>query len=285
MVLDRTGKEIIESASQAKFLGFLYRNLPGRMLLRLLRSRWVSRLMGAYMDSPLSRGRVKKALRNNTVDMTGVTETEFPHYNALFTRKRASDVFPFSSVPTDFCSPADCRLTVRPLKDGTVLHIKQAPYTAAELLEDVKLGEEFKDGYAFVFRLCPDDYHRYSFPDGGRLVSHKAIKGTFHTVNPIALEKLPVFHRNCREVSVLETENFGRIAYIEVGAMMVGRIVNHDISTFARGDEKGYFAFGGSTVVILTAGDTVVPCEDILKNSDQGIETYVRSGEKVGSAR
>ena len=284
MVLDRTGKEIIESASQAKFLGFLYRNLPGRMLLRLLRSRWVSRLMGAYMDSPLSKGRVKKALRNNTVDMTGVTETEFPHYNALFTRKRASDVFPFSSVPTDFCSPADCRLTVRPLKDGTVLHIKQAPYTATELLEDVKLGEEFKDGYAFVFRLCPDDYHRYSFPDGGRLVSHKAIKGTFHTVNPIALEKLPVFHRNCREVSVLETENFGRIAYIEVGAMMVGKIINHGQKTFSRGEEKGYFAFGGSTVVLLLKKDTAILDGDILENSQNGIETLVKFGEKIGIA-
>ena len=285
MVLDRTGKEIKESASQAKFLGFLYRHLPGRVLLRLLRARWMSRLMGAYMDSSLSRGRVKKALRNNSVDMTGVEETNFPNYNALFTRKRAAELFPFSQTRTDFCSVADSRLTVRPLKNGTVLHIKQAPYTAAELLDDAALAEEFKDGYAFVFRLCPDDYHRYSFPDGGKLLSHKAVKGTFHTVNPIALEKLPVFHRNCREVSVLETEQFGKIAYIEVGAMMVGRIINHGTETFARGEEKGYFAFGGSTVVVLTAGDAVIPCEDILKNSDEGIETYVRSGEKVGTGK
>ncbi len=284
MVLDRTGKEIKESATQAKFLGFLYRNLPGRVLLRLLRSRWISRLMGLYMDSPLSRGRVKKALRNNAVDLTGVTETDFPHYNALFTRKRAADVFPFSAEAKDFCSPADCRLTVCPLQDGTVLHIKQAPYTAAAFLEDDALAEEFRDGYAFVFRLCPEDYHRYSFPDGGRLVSKKFVKGTFHTVNPIALEKLPVFHRNCREVSVLETEHFGRLAYVEVGAMMVGKIINHDITVFARGDEKGYFAFGGSTVVILTAKGAVTPCEDILKNSQQGIETYVHTGEKVGTA-
>ena len=160
MVLDRTGKEINESASQAKFLGFLYRHLPGRVLLRLLRARWMSRLMGAYMDSSLSRGRVKKALKSGGVDMTGVTETDFPNYNALFTRKRSPEIFPFSQSPTDFCSVADSRLTVSPLKDGTVLHIKQAPYTAAELLEDAVLAEEFKDGYAFVFRLCPDDYHR-----------------------------------------------------------------------------------------------------------------------------
>ena len=101
-------------------------------------------------------------------------------------------------------------------------------------------------------------------------------------MNPIALEKLPVFHRNCRQVSVLETEHFGRCAYVEVGAMMVGRIVNHHKTNFSRGEEKGYFAFGGSTVVVLVGKDAVTPCEDILKNSSEGIETYVRAGETVG---
>ncbi|MBQ8325254.1 MAG: phosphatidylserine decarboxylase [Clostridia bacterium] len=281
MVLDRNGKEVHESAGQAKFLSFLYRGLPGRVLLRLLRSRRVSCLMGAYMDSPLSRGRVKKALKNG-MDMEGVEETVFPNYNALFTRKRKDGTFPFSQEEGDFCSPADSRMTVYPLKEGTAFPVKLAPYTASELLGSEEEGAYFRDGYAFVFRLCPEDYHRYAFFDGGKLLSSCFIKGTFHTVNPVALAKLPVFHRNCRNVSVLETEHFGRCAYVEVGAMMVGRIINHGQETFARGEEKGYFAFGGSTVVVLVGKDVLTPCEDIVSNSNQGIETYVRAGETVG---
>ena len=281
MVLDRNGKEVQESAAQAGFLGFLYRNFFGRVLLRLLRARWVTRLMGAYMDSPLSRPRVKKALKNG-LDMEGVEETHFPSYNALFTRKRKDGTFPFSDDPMDFCSPADSRLTVHPIKEGTAFPVKLSPYTAEGLLDSKEEGAYFREGYAFVFRLCPEDYHRYAFFDGGSLLSTRFVKGAFHTVNPVALEKLPVFHRNCRQVSVLETENFGRCAYVEVGAMMVGRIVNHDKTNFSRGEEMGYFAFGGSTVVVLTGKDAVTPCEDILKNSSEGIETYVRAGETVG---
>lgn len=280
MVLDRTGKEVHESAGQAKFLGFLYRGFPGRVLLRLLRSRPASRLMGVYMDSRLSKGRVKKALKNG-MDMEGVEETVFPSYNALFTRKRKDGTFPFSQKAEEFCSPADSRMTVYPLKEGTAFPVKLAPYTAAELLDSEEEGAYFREGYAFVFRLCPDDYHRYAFFDSGKLISSRFVKGTFHTVNPVALAKMPVFHRNCRNVSILETENFGRCAYVEVGAMMVGRIVNHGQEAFARGEEKGYFAFGGSTVVVLVGKDVLTPCEDIVNNSDQGIETYVRAGDVV----
>ena len=280
MVLDRSGKEVQESAGQAKFLGFLYRGIPGRVLLRLIRARWVTKLMGAYMDSPLSRGRVKKALKSG-MDVEGVEETVFGSYNALFTRKRKDGTFPFSEKAEDFCSPADSRMTVYPLKDGTAFPVKLAPYTASELVGREEEGAYFREGYAFVFRLCPEDYHRYAFFDGGKLLSTRYIKGEFHTVNPIALAKLPVFHRNCRNVSILETENFGRCAYVEVGAMMVGRIINHGQETFSRGEEKGYFAFGGSTVVVLVGKDVLTPCEDILRNSNQGIETYVRAGDRV----
>ncbi len=280
MVVDRLGNALPDMGVPTKLLSFLYRSLPGRILLRLLRARWVSRLVGAYMDSRLSCGRAKKALRENAVDMTGVTQTAFDSYNALFTRQRDVSLFPFSDDLRDFCSPADSKLTVLPITDGTAMHIKQAPYTVRELLQEDT--DRFDGGYAFVFRLSVEDYHRYAFPDGGKLVGHRFIKGTFHTVNPIALEALPVFHRNCREVSFLETEHFGTIAFVEVGAMLVGRICNHKKPFFVRGEEKGYFAYGGSTVVILTEKGAVIPDADLLQNSKKGIETYVRTGETVG---
>ncbi len=280
MVKDRLGNEIPSSGVPSGLLLFLYRNALGRILLRLLRAKWVSVLVGAYMDSTLSKGRAKKALREHAVDMTGVTQTEFESYNALFTRTRDTSLFPFSSDPCDFCSPADSKLTVLPIDGGTIMHIKQAPYTVRELLHEDT--ERFNGGYAFVFRLSVEDYHRYAYPDGGKLIKRHFIKGTFHTVNPIALEALPVFHRNCREVSYLKTEHFGTLAYVEVGAMLVGRICNHPADVFARGEEKGYFAYGGSTVVLLTERNAVTPDADLLENSRQGIEIYVRTGETVG---
>ena len=91
-----------------------------------------------------------------------------------------------------------------------------------------------------------------------------------------------MFHRNCREISILETEHFGTVAYAEIGAMLVGRICNHKKTVFARGEEKGYFAYGGSTVVLLTEKGFVTPDDDLLQNSARGIETYVRTGETVG---
>ena len=280
MVKDRLGNEIPQSGAPTGLLSFLYRTFPGRILLRILRARWVSLLVGAYMDSKLSARRAQKALQQNAVDMTGVTQASFDSYNALFTRTRDTSLFPFADDPCAFGSPADSKLTVLPIDGGTVMHIKQAPYTVKELLREDT--DRFDGGYAFVFRLSVEDYHRYAFPDGGRLTKHRVIKGTFHTVNPIALEKLPVFHRNCREVSMLETEQFGTVAYVEVGAMLVGRICNHRKTAFVRGEEKGYFAYGGSTVVLLTEKGAVTPDADLLQNSRLGIETYVRTGETVG---
>lgn len=280
MVVDRSGNILPDRGAPAGFLSFLYRSPVGRMLLKILTARAVSRLAGTYMDSRLSRARVRKALRDHAVDMTGVAQKEFDSYNALFTRQRDPAVFPFADDPCAFCSPADSRLTVLALNGGTAMHIKQAPYTVRDLINEDT--DRFDGGYAFVFRLSVEDYHRFAYPDGGRLLSHRFIKGVFHTVNPIALEELPVFHRNCREVSLLETEHFGTVAYVEVGAMMVGRIVNHHKSVFTRGEEKGYFAFGGSTVVILTEHGAVTPDADLLQNSAKGIETYVRAGSTVG---
>ncbi len=282
MVLDRSGKQVSESASQASFLQFLYRRPVGRALLRLLRARWISRLVGAYMDSPLSAGRAKRAIRDWNIDLSQYEQTSFRSYNAFFTRKRKATIPALCSETDAFLSPADARLTVVPLQEGTAFPVKQAPYTVGELLGNNAEAVRFTGGYAFVFRLSVEDYHRYAYPDDGRELSHWFLQGTLHTVNPIALERLPVFHRNCREVTLLECTHCGVLAFVEVGAMLVGRIVNHHREAFSRGEEKGYFAFGGSTVVILTTPNSVLPDEDLLQNSLSGIETYVHSGEQVG---
>lgn len=288
MVVTRSGDKIEESVSQKQFLMFLYRRTAGRLLLRLLRAKWVSVCTGGWMDSRFSAGMARKAVRTGAMDLAGVAlpqgDRTFPSYNALFTRQRAPETFPICTDVHRLCSPADSRLTIVPLQEGTAFPVKQAPYTVAQLLEDPVEAKRFTGGYALVFRLSVEDYHRYAYPDDGRELAHRVLRGTLHTVNPVALETVPVFHRNCREVSLLESAHFGVIAYIEVGAMLVGRIVNHRKPVFTRGEEKGYFAYGGSTVVLLIEPNRITPDADLLQNSLAGIETYVRAGEAVAQS-
>ncbi|MCH5183508.1 MAG: phosphatidylserine decarboxylase [Oscillospiraceae bacterium] len=273
---------------QERCLRFLYECVPGRVLLRLLRARWVSHTVGAYMNSPLSSGRARRTARAWKVDPAQFEGDILRSYNAFFTRKRKEPFSPSDGAEDALLSPADSRLTIVPLRKGTAFPVKQAPYTVAQLLGNTKQAkreaQRYENGYAFVFRLSVEDYHRYSYPDDGVERKHWFLRGTLHTVNPIALEKLPVFHRNCREVTLLDCKRFGRIACVEVGAMLVGKIVNRHPRYFFRGEEKGYFEFGGSTVVLLVGPGKVLPERKLLLNSLAGKETYVRLGQAVGRA-
>ena len=130
-----------------------------------------------------------------------------------------------------------------------------------------------------------DDYHRYCYIDNGSKSRNIHIDGELHTVNPIALGRYNIYKRNSREYTVLHTENFGDAVQVEVGAMLVGRIVNHDgEGKIRRGTEKGMFEFGGSTIVMLFEKDRISIDSDILRNSANGDETVVKYGEKIGCA-
>ena len=173
-----------------------------------------------------------------------------------------------------------------PRGGGTVFTVKGFTYTVETLLKDSVLAKKFEGGYCFVLRLSVEDYHRYFYIDQGRQQKSVFIKGRLHTVQPSALERRRVFTENCREYTVLETERFGTVAQIEVGAMMVGRIVNNHRGehSFSRGEEKGRFEFGGSTIILLTQKGRVVPDEEFLTNTAADEETFVKCGERIGSA-
>lgn len=135
-----------------------------------------------------------------------------------------------------------------------------------------------------VFRLCVDDYHRYSYVDNGYLGPIRRINGVYHTVNPIAIETgYDIYKENTRECCVLHSENFGKILQMEVGALMVGRIVNNNEKCHvSRGQEKGRFEFGGSTVILAFAKDMIKIKDEIIKNSEEDYETIVKMGDIIG---
>ena len=137
-----------------------------------------------------------------------------------------------------------------------------------------------------MFRLCVEDYHRYIYVDNGRASEPVRIPGVLHTVNPVANDHFPVYKENTREYCVIRSEHFGRLLQMEVGAMLVGEIRNHERGRqVRRGWEKGRFAFGGSTVILMTEKGAALPDGDILENSRFGLETKVRLGERVGGRR
>ena len=247
----------------------------------MLITRPVSEIAGIWADSSLSKGKIASFIRNNNIDMSDYVKRDYMSFNEFFCRKIKKDRRPFSENPQDFISVADSKLSVYNIDKNLHINIKNSVYTVASLLENYKLSEKFVGGLCLVFRLDPTDYHRYCFFDSGKILSRKKIKGKLHTVMPIA-EKHQVYAKNSREYAVLKTDNFGLVVQAEVGAMVVGRIVNRDIADFKKGSEKGYFEFGGSTVVVLLQKDTANIDEDILEKSKNFIETKVKYGEKIG---
>ena len=265
-------------------LRFLYRSVFGRAVLRLLTQRWVSKTVGAFMSSPLSCPMINGFIRKNGIDMSQFEQRRFKSYNDFFTRRLADGARNIDLAPQSLISPCDSRLTVYEINDKSRFFIKGRDYSVSELLCDDDTAQLFSGGQCLVFRLCVDDYHRYCRFDGGSPIKSRKIKGRLHTVQPIALERFNFYHENSREWELAKTDNFGLALYCEVGALMVGRIVNHSVPSFHRGDEKGYFEFGGSTVVLLLQKGKAQIDNEILKNSAENRETRVLLGQRIGRA-
>ena len=279
-VLDRKTNKIIEEKSP-KGANFLYKNIFGRIILKLATKRFVSKFVGKRMDKEKSTKYIENFIKDNNIDMSDYPKVEYKSFNEFFSRKIKDNKRSFSGNKKDFCAPSDSKVFVYKIDDQEEFIIKNKKYTIERILRNKKLSDEFKNGYFIVFRLSVDDYHRYAYIDNGKLLNRKEINGKFHTVGPIAFDRYKVYEENQREYELLKTENFGEIIQMEVGAMMVGKIVNHKKKSFKRGEEKGYFLFGGSTIVIMVKEGIIEIDEDILNNSKEGIETKVKQGEKI----
>ena len=265
-------------------LNFLYKTIPGRFFLKPLASRPLSKLSGAFLDSPLSAFLIKSFAKNNNINLDDYEIDGIKTFNQFFRRKIKEGKRPFDMEPTHLCAPCDGLLSVWNITEDTVLPVKQSQYTVSSLLRDKELAAEYKDGLCLVFRLCVDNYHRYSYADSGKKGPNIFIPGVLHTVRPIALENRPVFVENCREYTTIESPVFGKLVQMEVGAMLVGRIVNLEGEGNAeRGKEKGFFEYGGSTIILLVKKDMVKLNQDILDKSQAGIESPVKMGQTIGS--
>ena len=258
---------------------FLYTDLLGRIILKLINNRLVSKIVGKYMNSRLSVRRINKTIKENNIDMSLYEKKEYTSFNDFFTRKKKN--LNFDTNKDHFVSPADSKLLVMKLNKNSSFDIKNSIYTLKDIVKE-DLTDKYKNGYALIFRLEVTDYHRYHFIDDGTLDNYKYIKGRLNTVQPIAYNK-KIFHTNSREYTTLHTKNFGDVIEVDVGALLVGKITNDKkIIKYKKGDEKGYFEFGGSTILLFVEKDRVIVDNDILLNSTLGKETICCCGEKIG---
>ena len=281
--IDLQGKKVSNITNQDKLLSFLYTNIFGRMLLKPLIQPQVSKLAGRYLSSAHSKWLISKFIERNEINMDIYEECDYSSFNDFFTRKIKPDSRP---VPEDLdvlISPCDCLATVYPIQENTTFSIKNTEYTLRSLLRSPRLAKRFRGGYAYILRLTVEDYHRYLYSVSGKQSKNYHIDGTFHTVNPIANDSLPIYKENTREYTVIHSKEFGDVLQMEVGALLVGKISNHKQSTVVtRGEEKGFFEYGGSTIVVLTQKGRVTPRSDLLTNSKNGYETKVLQAHPLG---
>lgn len=271
-------------SGQSSIVSWLYGSRPGRMLLRVLVSPWFSKAGGKLLQTRVSALAVSPFVRSNGIDLSECRKQKFQSFNDFFVRKLQIGKRPVEQERRAWVSPCDARLTVYPVSMSGRFAVKGTPYTAAELLKNEKLAKRYDGGWLWLYRLSVDDYHRYIYPCSGVKSLNVQIPGIFHTVNPIAAQAEPIYKTNTREYCLIRTKELGTVLMMEVGAMLVGKIENREQgpAEVRRGQEKGNFAFGGSTIIIMSQADCGMPQEEIRQNSLAGFETRVRMGEKVG---
>lgn len=281
--IDGKGNVTEEDSSQDKLLRWLYTHKAGRAALGILVRPWVSRMGGWFLNRSCSTFLIQPFIRKNQIDLQLYEEQEYSSYNAFFSRQIRKECRPLAEGEETLISPCDGKLSVYPIVEDSCFTIKDTRYTLKALLRSSGLAQKYQGGYACIFRLTVDDYHRFCYAASGKKSQNYRIPGVFHTVNPAANDVYPIYKENTREYSLLKSRHFKTILMMEVGALLVGKIKNHqEAAEVERGQEKGWFEFGGSTVVLLFQKDAVQLEERLLENTLQGYETIVKMGEKIG---
>jgi phosphatidylserine decarboxylase len=264
----------------------LYETRLGQFVAdHLLTGRTVSRLYGSYQNLSVSKKKIAPFIEHFKIPMEEYEPKDFRTFNEFFIRKFKPAHRKFEMSPDKFAAPAEGRyLGWENISPEQKFPVKGSDLTPEALLGGPDIARTFEGGSLLIARLCPVDYHRFHYPDRGRTWDSFRIRGKFHSVNPVALKyRSEIFFTNERQISLLDTESFGRIAYIEVGALCVGKIVQtHLRPDFNRGDEKGYFLFGGSTVIIMGQPGAWKPSADILNQTASKTETLIQLGDVVG---
>lgn len=287
-----TQKFETEAIYGESYLRWTYENPFGRLALNVLVKRSLfNNWYGWRMDRPSSRGKVLPFIEDYGIDMEECVESEdaFDSFNAFFYRKLKHTARPISSGEKSICFPADGRhIAIPDLSEVAGVYVKGQNFDLGTFLGSSELSDAFSGGTAVISRLCPVDYHRFHAPVAGKLIGQRLIGGSLFSVSPIALRrKLSYLWENKRLLTLIETEQWGRVAFVAIGATCVGRIhMTLGVGDVVeKGDELGYFAFGGSCVATFFEKNQMELSKDLIAHSDQSIEVYSKMGDSLGTLK
>lgn len=274
-----------EKVAAEKWLVWLYNNPVGEATLwAVVKRKLVSSIYGIMMDHPSSTKKIQPFVEEFDIDRSAFQKQEFFSFNDFFTRKLKNYSRPVDTTTTIAVSPADGKVMAYADVNNGDFIIKGHRFDILSFLNNDQLAKNYIHGTLVIIRLAPSDYHRFHFPISGTVSSVTQIDGAYYSVNPLALRKMTeILCLNKREFAILNNPLFGNVIMAEVGATMVGTIIQTYNGGFAnKGEEKGYFKFGGSTVVLLFEKNKIHIDNDILINTLKGYETSMKQGERIG---
>lgn len=285
--IDRKGNITIEEKEPDKLLRYFYADRGGRLCLEILVRSFIFGFGERLFDSPLSRKWIPGFIKKHRIDRSEIQEESYHSFNGFLARKLKPGARPVSEGEKILISPCDGRGIVCRLGRDTEFYLKDTRYSLKSLLKNQKLAERFTNGYGVFLRPSGEDSHRYFYPAEGEKSSTVFIPGTFSGHKKEDRENFPVLETCTREYTLLKTRLFGTILIMEIGDLLAGRIHNlhKEPCHVDKGQEKGYFSLGGGAVALLFQPDKIRLDFDLIENSENGYETIVKMGERIGEQK
>lgn len=288
---DREQKKVCEEkVFGGKLLKFLYGpSIFGRFFRNLIaKNPFFSNLAGYWYRQSWTKKSIIPFIDEYEVDASEFLKppSQFTSFNDFFTRQLKLGVRPIDPAPHVAIIPADARYWFYENVDRAApFHVKGEILNLNKLFNSNELSQRYQQGSAVFARLCPSDYHRFHFPCKGVPSVPRLVNGYLFSVNPIAIgQNLKIFWMNKRMLTLIETENFGTIAYFEIGATAVGTIHEtfQPYEKVFKGEEKGYFSFGGSSLILLFEKGKIQFCPDLIEATHRGMEIRCLFGQRMG---
>ncbi|MDR1457174.1 MAG: archaetidylserine decarboxylase [Puniceicoccales bacterium] len=283
-----TGRIETEPVCGEWFIRMAYGTVLGRLLQRLIFSRPIfSNIAGWYANRPISAKKISPFIERYVIPREEIQSEiiQFESFNEFFCRRLKSEARPVSKGRNIVTAPCDGRYFFIPnLEARRKICIKGRQIRFEKLIGGEKLVQKFQGGSALIARLCPMDYHRFHFPCDGIPSKPQHMGKRLYSVHPFALRHMSIFAKNRRMLTRIIT-SAGEMLMLEVGAMFVGSIYQTHVPYryVKKGTEKGFFSFGGSTVILIFTPGTFTPCMDIQRTSEKNLETYIRMGDRIGN--
>ena len=263
------------------FVEKAYTTRRGRFLLNVMLYTGALKIASLWVRSPFSRPMIKKFIKKNNLDMTPYGDKKFGSFADFFIREKKTS---FDASPETLISPCDGCLSVYPVGSDSAFTVKGREYRVFDLLTDPAVAQRFEGGLCLVFRLRETDYHRFCFIDDGFQHENIFVKGKLHSVQPIALEKEPVYRVNRRLWTTFDTDHFGFVGQSAVGAVLVGGMVyEKENERVRKGEEMGRFELRGSTIVTFFEKDAVTLLPQFAAATLEN-EVEVTLGQPIGTA-